>query len=41
MLCVEHGVDDALESSPIWERRYGETVVSFLSDPTGGDNGDW
>ena len=41
MLCVEHGVDDALEPSPIWERRYGDTVLSFHSAPTGGDNGDW
>lgn len=41
MLCVEHGLDDKLEPSPIWERRYGDTVLSFHSAPKGGDIGDW
>jgi len=40
LLCVEHSVDDATGSSPIWERRYGDTIVSFHSDPKGGDSGD-
>jgi 16S rRNA (guanine966-N2)-methyltransferase len=40
MLCVEHGVDEPIDSSPIWERRYGETVLSFHSAPKGGDTGD-
>lgn len=40
LLCVERSVDDATGSDAIWERRYGDTVVSFFSDPKGGDSGD-
>ena len=41
LLCVERRVDDAAGSSPIWERRYGDTMLSFYSAPKGGDTGDW
>lgn len=41
LLCVEHGVDDAAGSSPIWERRYGDTMLSFHSALKGGDTDDW
>lgn len=40
MLCTEHGLDEKLEPSPIWERRYGDTVLSFHSAPKGGETGD-
>ena len=41
LLCVEHGADDATGSSPIWERRYRDTILSFHSAPKGEDTGEW
>jgi len=40
LLCIEHGADDATGSRPIWERRYGDTVLSFHSAPEGGNTGE-
>lgn len=35
ILCIEHALNESLESEPIWERRYGDTALSFLSADDG------
>lgn len=33
LLCVEHAAPEAVVGEPIWQRRYGDTVLTFLSAP--------
>ncbi|MDT8435206.1 MAG: 16S rRNA (guanine(966)-N(2))-methyltransferase RsmD [Gemmatimonadota bacterium] len=39
LLCLEHAVSDPPGGHPVWQRRYGDTALSFYEPDTEGDGG--